>query len=96
MSYSSNKICTNPIYINALTKLLSYCFVYNIEVSSIENFMGGFKVTFAGFPNCDAICHDYSMGHEAGHWETMGFAWDYDDVTELTVSELINLLYIYS
>ena len=52
-------------------------------VSSVENWDG------------DAVLHKYSMGNKLNMWETMGFPWDYDDVSAHTTEELIRLLIKY-
>ena len=41
----------------------------------------------------DIICHNCSYGGDDGLWESMGFVWDYGDVTVcLTAREVINRL----
>lgn len=43
------------------------------------------------FPWCkgDFICHNWSYGHESGWVESLGFPWDYDDVSCSSVEEAI-------
>ena len=46
------------------------------------------------FPWCDGdfICHMYSHGCNNGDVESMGFEWDNDDVSHLSVEEAFSLV----
>ncbi len=91
-----DKISINLTYVNALTKLLKACAFFGIEINSVEYLWGGFRVTFKGYPDADAICHDFSYGHKVGQWESMGFVWDNDDISTSTPEELACLLFLNS
>lgn len=78
-------------YRRSLDALRVACLEHNVIISDITGLWGGFCVTFEDLPG-DAILHDFSFGREAGMWETMGFPWDYDDVSIHDPVELARLL----
>lgn len=60
-----NEFSPKPIdaaYIVALTELVNACRAYHVEIDRVSHFQNGFHVTFKGFTNADAICHDHSYG----------------------------------
>ena len=95
----------DAMYINSLVDLINACRTVNVEVDKISHFQNGWIVTFKGFDNADAVCHDGSYGNpisdryfeankyhndwtEHGNWETIGFPWDYNDVSVHSSQEL--------
>lgn len=49
-------------YINSLVDLVNACRDYQIKIDKVYHFQNGWRVTFAGHPHADAICHDWSYG----------------------------------
>lgn len=87
-SYFSPVDCTERA--KELAKLLHGCSVYNIDIIAVKFLQRGFGVVFND--HADAILHDNSYGRHKLSWETIGFPWDYDDVSVHTTEELIELL----
>lgn len=86
---TENKIAME--YVNALCDLIFECETYEIKIKEVRFLHGGFQVYFEGW-NGDAICHNYSYGHESGMWETFGFPWDGDDVSVWSAEDLAAML----
>ena len=81
-------------YEKEIFKLVQY-FDNNCLPYTLENLWGGYK--FAPVPqNWDAICHDFSYGHEKGLLEIMGslVKENHSDVVEgfLTADDIIKRL----
>ena len=85
------RVPLNMTYVNSLHTFLTELDRYNIKIEDIWFYQNGFQITFEGLPG-DAILHDGSYGNAIGMWETMGFPWDYDDVSIHTTHELAELL----
>lgn len=75
----------------ALTKLVSLCEKYNVEISKILVFQHGFSVVFKDMRG-DAILHDGSYGRLGCDWETIGMPWDGDDVSVHDAETLVRML----
>jgi len=91
-------------YINSLVDLVNACRYRHVEIDKVCHFQNGWHITFVGHPHADAVCHDGSYGSpcsfwlpdgghnndwsRSGSWETIGFPWDYDDVSVHTAEEL--------
>ena len=82
----------HPLYARCLSTLVYLCEANNIGIQSITAYCHGFKVVFEGHEEGDAIIHDYSYCSAAGMWETMGFPWDYGDVSVHDTRELVALV----
>lgn len=93
MSTTNNSILKDiPVKrVYSLAILMGYCAKENITLSRVSIHMNGFRVEFEGFHG-DAILHDYSYGCNSNAWETIGFPWDYDDVSVHDPCELARLL----
>jgi len=74
-------------YVKALSELLEWCNILNVEIESVHAYMYGFRVTFKGVDG-DAICHENSYGHPE-YWESYKMPWDEDDVSTNTAQELV-------
>lgn len=95
-------------YINSLVELINACRANEVEIDEVWHYQNGFHVTFKGHKHADAICHDGSYGSpcpyylnknqhnndwsRSGLWETMGFPWDYDDVSIHSAEQLADYL----
>lgn len=96
-------------YVNSLVNLVNACRAYNINISEVHFFQNGWHVTFEGYKDADAICHDYSYNSpfymrrffnypendwsRVGDWETIGFPWDENDVSVHSAEKLAYYLY---
>lgn len=95
-------------YINSLVDLVNACRELGVKINKVCHFQNGWHVTFTGHPHADAVCHDGSYGSpcpfwapnrghnndwsHSGSWETIGFPWDYNDVSVHTAGELAHML----
>ena len=95
-------------YINSLVDLVNACRELDVKIDKVCHFQNGWHVTFTGYPHADAVCHDGSYGSpcpfwapngghnndwsRSGYWETIGFPWDYNDVSTHTAEELAHML----
>lgn len=77
-----------------LAKLITECNKYDIHIEKITFFQNGFQVIFEGFKG-DVILHDNSYGSNRLLWESLGFPWDYDDVSVNSTDSLVALLRIW-
>lgn len=75
-----NLFNTEAMRRQSLDTLRIECLFNGVIISDIKGMWNGYQVTFEDLPG-DAILHDYSYGREDYAWETMGFPWDYDDVS---------------
>lgn len=82
----------NKTRVNSLAHLVFHCDNLGVEIDKVIFYMHGFTVTFKGYPNADAVLHDGSYGRDVGEWETIGFPWDYDDVSVHTSAQLANMI----
>ena len=89
MCFNANDI--NLTYINALADLVAACKKYDVEITTVKYFMNGFLVLFE-VEGGDAFIHDGAYGRMTGEWETIGFPWDYDDVSCHDAETLAQLL----
>lgn len=91
-------------YVLALCELVEKCRAYGININTVQTYQNGWRVTFENFKgdaichdrSYGSPCY-YSMRdpHKndwsklTGYkWETIGYPWDYDDVSVHTASEL--------
>lgn len=91
-------------YIASLVELVNACKLANVNISAVRFYQNGFHVTFenfkgdaichdgsygspyyANFFNPDKYRNDFN---DTGMWETMGFPWDYNDVSTHSAVEL--------
>lgn len=89
-------------YVNALVSLVYNCRFVGVELNEVKFFQNGWVVTFKGFENADAICHDGSYGspcylgvhhnNSKAKWETMGSPWDGEDVSVHSACALAHML----
>lgn len=49
-------------YVNTLVNLINACRKEGVEINTVYHFQSGWYVTFKGFDDADAICHDHSYG----------------------------------
>ena len=56
---------------------------------NLRKLYDGYQLTFP-WTGGDVVCHGGSYGSCLGHFESMGFPWDEDGVTELTLDEAFN------
>lgn len=88
-------VTINPIRANSLAHLIYHCENIGVMIDKIIFYQNGFTVTFRGYPHADVVIHDNSYGHESGLWESVGFPWDYDDVSvhsSYQIASMINAL----
>ncbi len=81
--YDAVSFCRQEIPLErvmSLTELVKACEANKVEISKVHFFQNGFQVLFADLPG-DAILHDGSCGRKFGMWETIGYPWDYNDVS---------------
>lgn len=97
-------------YINSLVNLVNACRAVNVPIHKVETYQNGWRVEFLGFTGdavChdgsygNPIHNRYfekNKHHndwsEEGKWETIGFPWDYEDVSVHTAGELASFLAI--
>ena len=82
---------TRTIYDAAANEMESLLIENNIEYTR-KPIYEGWQFYIRGTDG-DIICHNISYGGNDGLWESMGFVWDYGDVTVcLTAREVINRL----
>ena len=82
---------TRTIYDAAANKMEDLLTKNNIKYTR-RPIYGGWQFYIHGTDG-DIVCHNYSYGGDDGLWESMGFVWDYGDVTVcLTAREVINRL----
>lgn len=86
-------------YINSLVALVEACRAQHVNINEVRFFQNGWHVTFENYDG-DAVCHDGSYDSpcrfgvhnndwsSVGSWETMGFPWDYHDVSVHDAGEL--------
>lgn len=61
---------------------------------SIRSFQGGFQFLFP-WCNGDVICHSFSYGGRWGNFESYGFPWDADDVSEFCAGDMATKIIKY-
>lgn len=49
-------------YINSLVNLVNACRELNVKIDKVFHYQHGWIVTFTGYPDADAICHNGSSG----------------------------------
>ena len=86
-------VTIDPIRANSLAHLIFHCNNLGVEIDKVIFYQNGFTVTFKGYPHADVVIHDNSYGHESGLWESVGFPWDYDDVSVHTSAQIANMIY---
>lgn len=60
MAFTNQQI--DAAYINSLVDLINACRKYSVEIDKVAYYQHGWVITFKGYPNADAICHNGSMG----------------------------------
>lgn len=78
--------------VSALCNLYTACHFNGVKLEKVSFYQNGFGVTFEGFPMGDAVIHDGTNRNGSEYWETMGFPWDYDDVTKHSPVALARML----
>ena len=80
----------NPIYATPILNLSALLNSQGIP-HSVKPLHDGLQIRF---PWCDGdfICSKYSYGSNHGDVESMGFDWDCDDVSQLSVEKAFSLV----
>lgn len=76
------------MYEEALKELLIAMNNANLPYKIIP-FMNGYQVICLLCPSGDVVCHDGSMGHTQGLWESFGLDGDGDDATGYLTAEAV-------
>lgn len=81
-------------YVKALAELVYECECRGITFKT-RFYQNGFQCyQFSCHPSSgDIMIDDTSCGHVRGNWESYGFEWDCDDVTELSTTEFVDALW---
>lgn len=95
-------------YINSLVNLVNACRECRVEIDKVGHYMNGWHVTFVGHDgdaichdgSYGSPCYMagyLDKGHDndwsrVGRWETIGFPWDYDDVSVHSAYELATMI----
>lgn len=77
----------NNCFVEALVELVNACRALDVNIEKVQTYLNGWRIQFENFDG-DAVCHEGSYGNVTKEWETIGFPWDYDDVSTHTASEL--------
>lgn len=80
----------NPTYATPILNLSALLNGQGIP-HSVRPIYDGLQIRFP-WCNGDFICHMYSHGCYNGDVESMGFEWDNDDVSRLSVEEAFSLV----
>lgn len=91
-------------YVASLVELVNACRAHDVNINTVQSYQNGWRVTFEDFNGdaiChdgsygSPYCNDYfnedkykNDFNKTGSWETIGFPWDYDDVSVHTAEEL--------
>lgn len=91
-------------YVASLVQLVNACKLADVKINTVQAYQNGWRVTFENFDGdaiChdgsygSPYYHDYfnpdrytNNFNTVGDWETIGFPWDYDDVSVHSASEL--------
>lgn len=96
-------------YVNSLVNLVNACRENNVTIEKVNHYQHGWAVTFKGYEGdaiCHSGSYGSpcSMGlynseierndwNDCGLWETIGFPWDYGDVSTHTAEELAKMIH---
>ncbi len=80
----------NPSYANPILTLANLLTENNVP-HTLNVIWDGLQIRFP-WNGGDVVCHSGSYGHDYGYVESMGCPWDRDDVSYLSVEEILDYI----